>query len=124
MIVANANRLAESSAMTDAPKPPVRGVSNYASGYYGSYEAQLALYRERLERFNKTRAATEGQSAEASETSSAAIEQARQLLDKALLTLRGLPAPLSDASSSPALQLFAPSVGVRRMYSVYPVPFE
>ncbi|HWZ92922.1 MAG TPA: hypothetical protein VNW92_28850 [Polyangiaceae bacterium] len=122
-IVAAANRLAESSAMTDPPKPPVRGASDYSAGYYGSYEAQLSLYRDRLDRYNKARAVSAGHSAEASETSTAAIEQARQLLDKALVTLRGLPAPLSDASTSPT-PTYAPGVVVRRVYTAYPSPFE
>jgi hypothetical protein len=102
-----ANNRTQPGAEPEPPQPPVRGVNDYNSGYYyGGYEAQLAAYRARLERFNKERSAAEERqrqrAADASENSSAAIEQGKAALERALLTLHGLPNPLRDAATSVA----------------------
>jgi len=98
----------------EPPKPPVRGALDYSAGYYGSYDAQLALYRDRLDRFNKERAAAEDRqqqrSTEAYQNSSAAIDQGKAALARALQTLQTLPSPLRDAATSMPPQ--SPIVGV------------
>jgi hypothetical protein len=102
------------------PQPPVRGTTNYSVGYLGSYDSQLALYRQRLERYNQERAETESRqaqrSAKATETSNAALAQARALLDDALRLQQASSIPLRDAvvppiaTQAPA-QLVRPVVG-------------
>jgi predicted negative regulator of RcsB-dependent stress response len=103
-IVNSANHPAAVTPLGEPPSPPVRGIVDYSSGYHGSYEAQLAMYRDKLDRYNNARSALEDRqqkhSAEASETSGAAIEQANQLLDQALRTLAALPEPLRDAANA------------------------
>jgi hypothetical protein len=125
-IVDSNNHSAAMALLGDSPRPPVRGVFDVRSGYYGSYEAQLAQYRDKLDRYNKDRSALEDRrwqhTAEASETSSAAIEQGNQLLDQALKTLASLPEPLSDAATaappwgSVRGAATAPTLPVRRVY--------
>jgi hypothetical protein len=115
-IVESNNRSTQlTSPLHDPPKAPVRGVVDYSSGYYGSYDAQVATYRDKLDRYNKDRAAADERqrqrSAEASQTSSAALGQAKNLLDKALLTLQTLPEPLNDAATSAAVPARAPITG-------------
>lgn len=99
-----ADNRAQQAPDREPPKPPVRGSYDYSSGYYGSYEAQLAVYREHLDRFNKERAAADDRkrqrSAEAFQNSSAAIDQGKTALERALQTLQTLPNPLRDAATS------------------------
>ncbi len=125
LVVNSSQRSAAGAPLRDPPKPPVRGVIDYASGYYGSYESQLATYKERLDRYNKERSAAEDRqfqhAEEASATTSAALGQAKQLLDQALRTLASLPEPLRDAATAAPPQepirgvVPAPGMFVRRM---------
>jgi hypothetical protein len=133
-IVDSSNHSTAMALLGDPPRPPVRGVFDIRSGYYGSYEAQLAQYRDRLDRYNKDRSALEDRrwqhAAEASETSSAAIEQGKQLLDQALQALASLPEPLSDAATaappwgSVRGAAAAPSLPVRRVYPPRATPTQ
>jgi hypothetical protein len=132
LILNSNNRSAAIAPLGDPPRPPVRGVVDYRSGYYGSYESQLAEYRDRLDRYNKENSALEDRQwqhrAEASETSAAAIEQAKQLLDQALQTLASLPEPLRDAATAappPApirAVITVPGMALPRAYPPYTSP--
>jgi len=115
VLALNASRRAESAAETEnraaqpfdpgePPTPPAPNTRSSSAGFLGSYDAQLARYRDRLARYNKERAEAnqrqEQRAANAAEVSNAAIAQAKELLQDALQRLRALPAPLGDAAPS------------------------
>ena len=119
-------QLAQNAPAREPPRPPTR--TRYDTSYgYGSFDDRMAQYRERLAHFGKEQAALEelqrNRTALAYDAGAAAIQQSRQQLDSALLTLSALTEPLSGAPGTPSAAALRPGYVQARPIVSGPVYF-